>query len=139
MTERMNQTYGTNSGICTRFYDLVYDADQVAQFVLDKVSSLPVKKGLFIGGMFLIARQMISRGVELTISDYSDEMIAQGKRRLPDAEFVRADLKSLPFENQFDSIFVVGRVFTHMLTDSDAQNAMRGIHRSLKSGGFIFF
>jgi len=135
----MNQTYGTHSDICTRFYDLVYDPDYVARFILEKISPFPAKHGLFIGGMFLIAKQLMSHGVELTISDYSDEMIAQGKRRLPTTHFVVADLKALPFKNQFDSIFVVGRVFTHMLTDQDASSALCGLHDSLKFGGVVFF
>jgi ubiquinone/menaquinone biosynthesis C-methylase UbiE len=135
----MNQTYGTHSDICTRFYDLVYDANHVADFVLEKIKPFSPKEGLFIGGMFLIANQLISQGIKLTLSDYSDEMIDQGKRRLPNANFVRADLKSLPFEYQFDSIFVIGRVFTHMLTDVDATSALHGLYKSLKSGGFVFF
>ena len=133
----MNRTYGTHSDICTRFYDLVYDPDLVARFILDKLDPLSAKSGLFIGGMFLIAKQLISCGIDLTISDYSDEMIVQGNQRLPESNFVLADLKALPFKNQFDSILVVGRVFTHMLTDLDASNALRGIYESLRSGGII--
>ena len=65
-------------------------------------------------------------------------MVLQGISRLPSTRVMKADLRDLPFENQFDSIFVIGRVFTHMLTNDDARSALGSLQRSLKNGGVVF-
>ncbi len=135
----ISQTYSTHSETCTKFYDLVSDPTEVAQFVLSKVEPFQPKQGLFVGGFFLVAKELIKHGLNLTVCDYSDEMVAQGRSRLPATKVIKADLKCLPFENQFDSIFVIGRVFTHMLANDDAKSAICSLEKSLKTGGIVLF
>ena len=132
-------TYQDFSDICTRFYDLVIDPDQVADFVAKKISAFQIKEILFVGGFFLVAKEIAKRGYSLTIVDYTDQMVAEGKKRLPDFVVNKADLRSLPFTQQFDCVLVIGRVFTHMLTEEDAVRALRSVLRSLRPGGLLFF
>jgi hypothetical protein len=139
IAESTSPTYSQYSKICTKFYDLVSSAEEVAQFVQGKVKPFQHRQGLFVGGFFLVAKRLIECGFDLTVCDYSDEMIAQGRMRLPATNLIKADLKQLPFENQFDSIFVLGRVCTHMLTDEDVKSAMTGLKRALHKDGVVLF
>jgi ubiquinone/menaquinone biosynthesis C-methylase UbiE len=139
MAKSMSPTYGQYSQICAKFYDLVSNAEEIARFVQGKIDLCDHPQGLFVGGFFLVAKQLIELGFDLTVCDYSDEMIAQGRMRLPETKLIKADLKQLPFENQFDSVFVLGRVCTHMLTDDDMKSAMSGLKRALRKNGLLLF
>jgi len=131
----MTDTYSDFSDICTRFYDLVVDAQEVAEFVHSKVQGYGPRRCLFIGGFFLVAQELQKLGLDLVVADYTEDMVREARLRLPNIQVEVADLRELPFENEFDAVFVIGRVFTHMLTNEDSSNALRGIHRSLRSGG----
>jgi ubiquinone/menaquinone biosynthesis C-methylase UbiE len=128
------KTYFDFASICTTFYDLVVDPREVAAFVRDKIGS--PKKVLFIGGFFSVAKEL---QFDLTIVDYTDAMVLEAKERLPNTRVVKADMRKLPFENEFDAVIVIGRVFTHMFTDDDVDKALQSIRKSLKSNGVLLF
>lgn len=133
----MTSTYSTHAAICAKFYTLTLDAHKVAHFVIDKAGVQPGARALFIGGMFEIAAELSLKGFELTLVDYTDEMVALAAKRLPDCRVVRADLRELCFDQEFDAIFVVGRVFTHMTTDIDLRAALESCHKALKPSGIL--
>jgi len=85
-----------------------------------------------------VADHLASFGSRLTVVDYTDEMVELGKQRLPTCEVVKADLRALPFKEQFDAVLVVGRVFTHMVTDEDLTAGLQSCLRSLKPSGRLF-
>ncbi|VVB57840.1 Methyltransferase domain protein [Candidatus Anstonella stagnisolia] len=131
--------YSNLAAICARFYDLSVDAREVADFVDAKISGSKPKKILFVGGFFSVARELIGKGYSITVADYTDEMVEEGKKRLPGAKIVKADIRNLPFENEFDAVLVIGRVFTHMYSDEDAGKALGSIKKSLKPKGILLF
>ncbi len=133
----MTETYAEYSDICTKFYDLVVDPVQVAEFVYSKIKQYYPRKCLFVGGFFSVARELQKTNLELVVTDYTDEMVKEAQKRLPNTRIERADLRHLPFENEFDTILVIGRVFTHMLTADDASQALQSIHRALKPEGLV--
>ncbi len=131
--------YSNLAGICAKFYDLAIDAGEVADFVDARISRFKPRKVLFIGGFFSVAKELIRKGYSLTVADYTDEMVEEGMKRLPGTRVVRADIRDLPFESEFDSVLVIGRVFTHMYSEDDLKRAFRAIARSLKPGGILLF
>jgi SAM-dependent methyltransferase len=135
----MTSTYSKQAKICTKFYELTLDTNLVGEFVFSKSRVEAGQKALFVGGMFEIARFLANQGLDLRIIDYTEEMVEIGKEALPHLEISKADLRQLPFTNMFDYIFVVGRVFTHMISDEDLISALNSCHRSLKEGGRLFF
>ncbi len=69
--------------------------------------------------------------------DTSVGMLEEARARVPDAELVRADALSLPFENEFDAAVCVG-AFGHIEV-RDEPRFVASIHRALKPGGrFVF-
>ncbi len=131
-------TYSDFADICVRFYDLLIDPAQVAEFLLSISGEHTPKSGLFVGGFFLVARELQNRGISLQVTDYTEDMLEQGRSRLlPDTRLTQADLRDLPFEEEFDLIFVIGRVFTHMLSEEDCSAALNSIHSALRPGGLL--
>lgn len=131
--------YSDLADVCVKFYDLVIDSKKVAEFVDSKIKKYSPKKILFVGGFFNVAKELIKKGYDITVADYTDEMVEEGKRRLPNTKVVKGDLKDLHFENEFDAVLVIGRVFTHMYTDDETDQALQSIRRSLKPNGITFF
>lgn len=135
----MNNTYARHAAICAKFYELAVDRHAVEDFILQRSGVKPGHRALFVGGMFEIASCLFRHGVDLTVVDYSAEMVSVGRKHLPDVKVEVADLRSLPFENEFDFVFVVGRVFTHMISDEDLRLAVRSCHKALRRSGKLFF
>jgi SAM-dependent methyltransferase len=134
MTE-IADPYSTHAAVYTKFYQLTLDSGSVSEFIRAKSEARLGQRALFVGGMFELAAGLLSSGIAVTVVDYTDEMVELAKRRLPNCPCQRADLRNLPFDSEFDLVFVVGRVFTHMITDGDLLAALDSCRRSLKPGG----
>jgi SAM-dependent methyltransferase len=134
----MTNTYSQHAEVCTKFYELTLDAPAVADFVFEKIGGVSGQRALFVGGMFDIAASLLVKGLDMVVVDYTDEMVALGRSRLAKALVVKADLRTLPFESEFDLVFVAGRVFTHMIQNTDLIAALESCKRSLRPGGRIF-
>lgn len=132
-------TYSSHAAICTKFYDLTVDAQTAADLITRQSKLAPNENVLFVGSMFQLADRLQGEGRKLTVVDYSSEMVAIGKERLPNATVELGDLRNLPFKDKFDIIFVVGRVFTHMISDQDLVAALRSCRNALGDSGRIFF
>ncbi len=134
----MTATYSDFARICTLFYDYTNNAEATAKFVEKKIERFRPKKVLFIGGFFLVAKELARKGYDLTVVDYTVEMVREAKIRLPGVKIFKADMRGLPFINEFDAIISAGRVFTHMLNDEDAGKALASFEKSLNHSGILF-
>ncbi|MBW2965507.1 class I SAM-dependent methyltransferase [Candidatus Woesearchaeota archaeon] len=134
-----NNLYSNLAKICVKFYDLSINHIEVAGFFNEKISKFKPNKILFIGGFFKVAKELIKKGYDVVVVDYTDEMVEEGKKRLPETKVIKGDIRDLPFENEFDTIMVIGRVFTHMYSDEDIKNSLQSIRKSLKPNGILIF
>ena len=134
----MTKTYSSHALICEKFYSLTIDSQKTSAFVFENSSAGLGQDALFVGGMFDLARGLKERGLNITLIDYTDEMVELGRTKLPQISISKADLRELPFNDQFDIVYVVGRVFTHMISDADLKKALLSVKNSLKSGGLLF-
>ena len=133
----MSDTYTQHALICSKFYSLTVDSNAVASFIYSLLKAVPGQKTLFVGGMFEVAAGLVDLGLNITAVDYTDEMVAVGSSALPKARILKADLKDLNFSPQFDSVVIIGRVLTHMISDADLKSALKGCHRALLPGGVL--
>lgn len=111
----------------------------MADFVDVKISRFGPKNVLFVGGFFLVAKELVRRRYAVTVADYTDEMVEEGRKRLPETRVIKADVRNLPFEKEFDAVLVIGRVFTHMYSDKDLRKAFQAVRKSLKPDGILLF
>lgn len=135
----MSDTYAKYAAVCTKFYELTADADNVSRFAFSGANCKPGQRTLFVGSMFHVARSLAALGLDLSVVDYSNEMVEIGSLALPPTPVCKADLRKLPFESQFDAIFVIGRVFSHMVDDADVAGALESCRRAGKKGARLFF
>jgi SAM-dependent methyltransferase len=131
--------YSDLAEVCVKFYDLSINPKKVAEFFDKKISRFNPKKILFIGGFFEVAKELIIKGYDIVVADYTKEMVDEGKKRLPKIKVVKGDIRDLPFENEFDMVMVIGRVFTHMYSDEDVEKALQSIRKCLKIKGILVF
>lgn len=134
----MTATYSKYADICAKFYELTLDSEHVADFVFKNCSAKAGQQCLFVGGMFGVAERLLAMGLDLTVIDYTEEMVFIGKSRMPNAVVQKADLRDLPFNQAFDLVIVVGRVFTHMITNDDLIRGLAACYRALRSNGKLF-
>jgi SAM-dependent methyltransferase len=73
----------------------------------------------------------------ITGVDFSTGMLARARSAHPDAEWVRADVRALPFAEAFDLIVSFG-AFGHLLP-AERPALFAGVHRALRPGGLFAF
>lgn len=69
--------------------------------------------------------------------DFSAGMLAQARQAHPEAEWVRADVRALPFDGAFDLAVTFGAL-GHLLP-GERPALFAGVHRSLRPGGLFAF
>ena len=71
--------------------------------------------------------------------DISDDMLAQARMRYPQASFVSADMRQLPFgDGEFDGVMSLFGAMGHLRPEGQAQ-AVAEAYRVLSSGGTAIF
>ena len=73
----------------------------------------------------------------ITGVDFSAGMLAQARAAHPDADWVRADVRSLPFADDFDLAVTFGAL-GHLLP-AERPAVFAGVHRALRPGGLFAF
>ncbi|MWA05620.1 methyltransferase domain-containing protein [Actinomadura sp. LD22] len=69
--------------------------------------------------------------------DFSAGMLAQARNAHPDADLVRADVRSLSFDGEFDLAVTFGAL-GHLLP-AERPAVFAGVHRALRPGGLFAF
>lgn len=73
----------------------------------------------------------------ITGVDFSSGMLAQARRAHPDAEWVQADVRTLPFAETFDLAVTFGAL-GHLLP-AERPPLFAGVYRALRPGGLFAF
>ncbi len=135
----MNDTPNPEAEVRAAFQRLSVDSGAVARFVFRCSEAFPGNKTLFVGNLFDVAGKLHESGLDVTVVDSSDEMVAIGRARSPGYAIEKADLRELAYDAEFDLMVVVGRVFTHFTTEEDLRSAIASCRMALKPGGKLFF
>lgn len=85
---------------------------------------------LWIGSYFSLAEPWADAS-SWTIADIDADMLAIGRRALPHAGAIRADIRQLPFNGTFDAIIALGAVTAYLLDDESVERAAASLARSL--------
>ena len=107
---------------------------------VDALSELgPFDKGLDVccgtgAGMRVLRARCRGR---ITGVDFSAGMLARARSAHPDATWVRADARALPFAEDFDLAVTFGALGHFLPTERPA--LFQGVHRALRPGGLFAF
>jgi SAM-dependent methyltransferase len=85
--------------------------------------------------------ELVQRGFQVTGYDLSDFFIEKAKKDSVDSgvevEFVKGDMRKLPFDKEFDAVVNVFTSFGFFDKESDDFKVTKGVSRALKKGGLF--
>jgi len=83
--------------------------------------------------------ELARRGFRVTGFDLSDYLLGLAKERAEEAgvevEFVRGDMRVLPWEDEFDAVLNLFTAFGYLESDEEDEKVLCAISRCLKRGG----
>jgi len=105
---------------------------------------LPLKKGSSVldlcCGYGRHSIEFAKMGYKVMGLDYSDQYIRMAsdkakKERLTNVQFIKGDMRKIPFENKFDAVVNLFSSFGYFEDESDHQKVLNQVSKSLKRGG----
>ncbi|CAA9317366.1 MAG: hypothetical protein AVDCRST_MAG68-2729 [uncultured Gemmatimonadetes bacterium] len=80
-------------------------------------------------------------GFRVTGMDLSETLLRRARKRaeraaLP-ADFLRADMREIPFQGRFDAVLSLFSSLGYFLSDEEDLRVLRGAHDALRPGGFF--
>ena len=86
-----------------------------------------------------LAEPIIDMGLSYTGIDTSKTFIKEAKKRFGNRGVFKLDnMQHFQHKNHYDFIFIGFNSFLHNLTDSDAKNCLRSVHKHLSEKGLFF-
>lgn len=108
-------------------------ADLLIKPLLDAASARSGQRVLDLCcGQGNVGEALIGRGCKVTGVDFSTTMLEFARRRVPEAEFIRADAQDLPFQNGMFDVVVSNVGICHV---PDQRRALFESRRVLRPGG----
>jgi ubiquinone/menaquinone biosynthesis C-methylase UbiE len=93
-------------------------------------------------GTGLLAFEFIKNGsYDYLGIDLNEEMLSIARETVPTGQFLQGDMRNLDskFNDNFDAVLIVGRSFSHLVTNTDIFNCLATVNRILKAGGIFIF
>ena len=126
------------------FYDRLTDNIDY-EALADMYAGLLCKSGCKNGGEVLdlacgtgsLTVLLAKRGFDLTAVDASQEMLTAASIKNSEVRWLCCDMRSLPFEEQFDGVVCALDSINHLPDSSAIQQTFDGVYRSLKKGGIF--
>jgi|SRR5579863_8620493 len=122
-------------------YDRLFPATE--QFYLEEAG----KRGgrvLELGrGTGRLTVSIAQSGIDIVGVDLSDSMLEAARRKARAAgvevPFVRADMRDLSLDGQFETILIPGNSLLHLLSNEELKRCFAGVRRHLAPGGRLVF
>lgn len=110
----------------------------IAQFIslLPPVNAEVLDLGCGVGKT---TRVLSENGLKVTGVDISDGLLTEAKKRAPELNFVKGDMRELRLPScSFDGVFAQASL-VHLETMEDVERTLSEIHGVLKENGIFFF
>ncbi len=121
-------------------YQSIFDYDAQASLVDSILKKHRAQTVLEVGcGSGHLAKRLHQKGYGVTGVDLNEEMLEIAREHAKGIRFLGGDMRSLNFRKKFDAVVVLGRGFTYMTTNKDANAALSSFYRALKKGGVLVF
>ena len=79
-----------------------------------------------------------NKGLEVTGVDLSEELIEIARKKCPEIEFIKADFRKLPFEDNFFDGVWAHAALVHMEKIEDIKRALKEFKKVLKKDGILY-
>lgn len=128
----------TYEKIAGKYAEQYFD-DMVDVPYIDKFLTMLPKKGKILdvgSGPGQFAKHMIEKGFEVIGIDFSKEMVAIAKEKVPSVDFHHMDMRHLDFpNNSFDGVFSAYSLIH--IPSEEVLATLKGFRRVLKAGGYV--
>jgi ubiquinone/menaquinone biosynthesis C-methylase UbiE len=126
-------------GDSAELYDLMFSSDTSVQ---NKEQS--VRRNVPEGSKVLdlacgtgIATARIDGDYEVTGADISRDMLEVASGKELEADLVQADMRNLPYEEEFDAVVMYGHPLSHLESFADVDEALRSVYGALKEDSVL--
>ena len=86
--------------------------------------------------------ELARRGFRVTGFDLSEYLLKLAKERANEegveVEFMRGDMRELPWENEFDAVVNLWTAFGYLESDEEDERVLRAVRAALRPGGQLF-
>lgn len=86
-----------------------------------------------------LAELLNKKDYDLTGSDISENMLSIAREKVPEVEFVKADMRDLDIDEKFDALVCMGNSFAIMTDNEEVDAALTSFNEHLKDGGILIF
>ncbi len=132
--------YSDLAEIYDQLYLNIFNYEQDAEFVDSILKKYKIKEFLELGcGSGHLAQLLVKMRYKMTGVDLHEEMLQIARKRLPEVDFIRQDIRKLKFERKFDAIIAMGRMYTYMTTNEDVEQSIHSIAGCLNPEGIFLF
>ena len=81
---------------------------------------------------------LFKKGLEVTALDISDDLLNEAKKKAPNANFIKGDIRNIPLENDSVNYINFMAALHHLKNNNDRLKCLKEIHRCLKKDGRAF-
>ncbi|MDP9349635.1 MAG: class I SAM-dependent methyltransferase [Gemmatimonadota bacterium] len=85
--------------------------------------------------------ELARAGFRVTGVDFSETLLARARKRAKAAgvevEWVRADMREIPWTGEFDAVLSLFSSLGYFLSDAEDLRVLQAAHRALRPGGFL--
>lgn len=136
----MTQLYSRLARVYHEMYQSIFDYAADFRFLDQYLKKYHCHSILEPGcGSGNLAPYFIRNGYSYTGLDIAGEMLKIARELHPQVLFIQGDMRDFHLDQSFDAVVISGRSFTYMTTNEDVLNALKSIHRCLKSDGILIF
>lgn len=117
------------------------DYEEEATSYIDALESLtqrPIEHVLELGSGGGNNASFLKKRWQLTLTDLSEDMLAENRKLNPEAEIVQGDMRTLRLERDFDAVLIHDAIM-YMLTEEDLAAAIGTAAAHLRPGGVALF
>ena len=87
------------------------------------------------------AVELAKRGFRVTGQDLSEVFLEHARAAAEaegvDVQWVQSDMRSIPFEGEFDAVINIFTAFGYLESEEEDQEVLRQVYKALKPGGFF--
>lgn len=136
----MNELYTNLAEVYEAMYSSFVDYKSEFEFYAsilkknDKKQVLELGSGIGHLGNFFQKNEFEYSGIDL-----SEEMIKIAKRKYPKCKFLKEDIRSFKLDKQLESILMVGRTISYLLTNKEVLSTFHNVYNNLKEKGIFSF
>jgi len=138
MIRDLSMLYFEHAELYDEMYKVIFDYDEQFRIVDKQMKKRNLNKVLEVScGTGRLVKILYQNGYDAMGLDFSEEMLEIARKRVPEVDFILADMRDFDIDQEFDTIVSLGHGFGHLVKDDDITNALECFYDHLEDGGLL--